>query len=115
MTKQKYIIEDGEVIGVKGEQHIKEYWFNFNGVDLKVLVTSEPKDSNGEKYHNFYIISQMFKQEPLNNLDIQEPSEIIEKMSEDKLLRFMEERAISFYLWYKYNRDYSITSEEIPI
>jgi hypothetical protein len=111
--ENKYIIEDGEVFGVEGEEIIKECWFNFNGLDFKVLVTSDPKDSNGEKYHNFYVISDMFKKEPLNNLDVQEPSEIIEKMTEKELLRFMEERAISFYLWYKYNRSYSIDSEQI--
>jgi len=113
--ENKYITEDGEVIGVKGEEHIKEFTFTYENNDFKVLVTSEPKDSNGEKYHNFYIITEMFKQEPLNNLDIQEPSEIIEKMTEKELLRLMEERAISFYLWYKYNRSYSINSEEIPV
>jgi hypothetical protein len=113
MEKQKYIIEDGEVLSVEGEENLKEQWFNFNGIELKVLVTSQPKDSNGEKYYNFYIISEMFKKEPLNNLDIQEPSEIIENMAEDELLRMMEERAISFYLWYKYNRSYGIDSEEI--
>lgn len=114
MVNNKYIIEDGEVIGVEGEKHVKEYWFNFNHTDLKVLVTSEPTDSNGEKYHNFYIISDRFKQEPLNNLDVQEPSEIVQKWTEEELLRFMEERAIAFYLWNKYGRDYSIDSEEIP-
>jgi len=112
--KNNYIIESGEVVGVEGEKHIKEYVFTYENIDFKVLVTSEPKDSNGEKYHNFYIITDIFKQEPLNNLDMQEPSEIIEKMTEKELLRLMEERAISFYLWNKYNRSYSIDSEEIP-
>jgi hypothetical protein len=112
--ENEYIFEDGEPIGVKGEKTIKEKWFNFNNFDFKVLVTSQPKDSNGEKYHNFYIISMAFKQEPLNTLDVQEPSDIVEKMTDKELLRFMEERAIGFYLWYKYNRTYSIDSEEIP-
>jgi len=112
--KQQYIKEYGEIVGVEGEEHIKEYVFTYENNDFKVLVTSEPIDTNGEKYHNFYIIMDMFKQEPLNNLDCQEPSEIIEKMTEGELLRFMEERAISFYLWAKYNRSYNIQSEEIP-
>lgn len=114
MKQQKYIIENEEILGVEGEDFFKEKYFNFDGVDYRVLMTKQPKDSNGEKYHNFYIITQMFKQEPLNNLDIQEPSEIIEKMADEEILRFMEERAISFYLWYKYNRSYTIDSEEIP-
>lgn len=110
----KYIFDDGEVLGVEGEEHIKEYVFTYENQDFKVLVTSEPKDSNGEKYHNFYIITDIYRKEPSNNLDIQEPSEIIEKMTKEELLRLMEERAISFYLWNKYNRSYSIDSEEIP-
>lgn len=112
--KYKYIVENGEVVNVEGEEHIKEEYFNFNGVDLKVMVTSQKIDKYKEKYHNFYIISNMFKKEPLNNLDIQQPSEIIEKMTDAELLRLMEERAISYYLWYKYHRDYSVISEEIP-
>jgi|TARA_R100001530_G_scaffold135867_1_gene114297 hypothetical protein len=113
--KDKYIICDGEVIGVNGEKTFKEEWFRFGNIDLKVLVTKCLKDSYGEEYYNFYIITEMFKQEPINNLDIQEPYEVVDKMTEKEILRFMEERAISFYLWYKYNRDYDISSEPQPI
>jgi hypothetical protein len=113
--ENKYIIDSyGDVLGVEGEETFKSHYYHFDNRPFHVLVTSEPKDSNGEKYHNFYIITDIFKQEPLNNLDIQEPSEIIENMTEKELLRLMEERAISFYLWYKYDRSYSIDSEEIP-
>lgn len=111
--EQKYIIEDGFIIGVGGEEFFKEESFKFNEIELRVLITKAPLDSLKEGYYNVYIISDMFKQEPINNLDLQEPYKYIESLTEKELSRFMEERAISFYLWFKYNRDYNITSEKI--
>ena len=105
--ENKYKIENGEIIGVVGEINKTEKSFNFGNIDLRVFVTKE------KEYYNFYILNEMFKQEPLNNLDIQEPLSFIDDLSEKELIRFMEERAITFYLWYKYNRDYSILSEKI--
>lgn len=107
--ENKYIINDDEIVGVEGEEFIREEEFNFNGNYLKVLITKE------KEYYNFYIITDIFKKEPLNNLDIQEPEEIYKELSEEEVLRFIEERAINYYLWFKYNRYYSILSEEIPI
>ena len=104
---QKYIIEDGYITGVEGEKLITERTFQYNFYEYRVMIT------NDGEYHNFYIITDKFQREPLNNLDVQEPTEVIKSMSEDDLFRFMEERAISFYLWDKYNRSYCVKSEEI--
>lgn len=113
--KEQYIKDEyDEVIGVKGEETFKDETFNINGMSLRTLLTKAPKDIHGEEYYNLYILTYEFKQEPLNNLDLQEPYKYIESLNEKELLRFMEERAISFYLWFKYNRTYDIQSEEIP-
>jgi len=104
----EYIKENNEITGVKGEETKLIENFNFGGWDYTCLVTLE-KD-----YYNFYIIDEHFKQEPLNNLRLQEEKKFFDKLTEEDKHRFMEELVIQHYLWFKYNRDYSIDSEEIP-
>lgn len=105
----QYIIEDDEIVGVEGEETKHSEYYNINHKDIQMLVTKE------DEYYNFYIIMHPFQQTPLNNLHCQELIPAIEEDNNTKdIKRFMEERVIAFYLWNKYNRDYSIDSEEIP-
>jgi len=103
----KYIKENNEIIGVNGEKTCFNETYNYENDYFTCLVTLN------DKYYNFYIIDNHFKQEPLNNLRLQEEEKIFIELSEEDKKRFIEELVISHYLWFKYNRDYTIESEEI--
>lgn len=80
---------------LKNEKFVYEKDFNFNYTDFNVLVTKE-KD-----YYNIYILCEMFIKEPLNTLQEQIP---INSISEEEIInpRFLEFKALEFYLWSKY-------------
>jgi hypothetical protein len=97
---RKYLYDDGEILGVEEEKTVKtEYFAKF---DTLVLVT---KDGD---YYNIYLINDNFRQEPLNNLYLQEPTEfdIPNRMQ-------LEIMVISHYLWFKYGKEFTIMSENI--
>lgn len=97
--KQNYnYVYGGVIVGVEGEETVKI--LNYERVDI--LVTRE------KEYYNIYIIHPAFKQEPLNNLYCQEP--ITNGEPSDLQLELY---AIQYDLWYRHNKDFSITYSEI--
>lgn len=117
MEKEKFIIENGEVIGVDNEKTITIEDFKYNGLDLRVLVTRQPTDSYNQNYFNVYVINYMFKLEPLNCLDHQ--TEVNGQTKEDFNRLFCETVAIQNYLWAVYGNpskdvvlNFSVTYEK---
>lgn len=92
----------GEIEGVEGEKTIKHITDYYNKFNTEVLITQE------EKYYNVYLINSAFQQEPLNNLYIQEPIDC--GIPSDLQIELW---VIEFYLWYKHNKDFSITYEDM--
>lgn len=98
--KNQYIINQGTIEGVEGEKTVKQ--ISFYKFDCEILITQE------KEYYNVYIIHDSFKQEPLNNLHLQEPLEF--GIPSDLQCEVI---AIGFYLWNKHNKDFSITFNDI--
>jgi hypothetical protein len=99
----KYITDNngcGLIYGVEGEETVKQ--LSFPKFNSEIMITKE------KEYYNVYIIHEAFQKEPLNNLHLQEPIEY--GVPSDLQC---EQWAIEYYLWYKHNKDFSITSEEI--
>ena len=86
--------------GVEDEQTVLR--IPFDKYNCLILVT------RFASIHNVYIIHEAFKKEPLNNLYLQQPV----KHGIPKALQ-LELYAIQYYLWYKHNKDFSITFEDI--
>lgn len=98
MINNKYLYDkDNNIIGVKGEKTIRIGTIK----DCIILITRQPKDSNGEKYYNFYIIDPLFKEEPTNNLNQQIPVE--QKI--DDWNKFIEQQFIQYYIWREFNKN----------
>ena len=93
----------------QGEKTIAQEVFYYENTEYKVLVTKDTKpDSNNELYYNIYVTNEYMKEEPLNNLALQEPQEAIKE--EDFNKEYCELRAIEFYLWFKYSTNEKVKS-----
>ena len=88
--------------GVTGEETVQN--INFTKFDTQVLVTKE------KEYFNIYIIHEAFKTEPMNNLYCQKP---IQYGIPTELQLYLY--VIQYRLWFKYNKDFSISYEEIDV
>ena len=112
-NKQKYIYdEDKNIIGVENEKHEQDFYLSVGNNLIRVLVTKE------KEYYNFYIIDEWFKQEPLNNLHLQEELKYWEMKSIKEKEQFLTEIIFNHYLWFKFNKfkfnkSFSITSEDL--
>lgn len=108
---------DGEIIGVENEKTINNlnFQYGFHKGNIRVLVTEQPTDSNGEDYFNIYIIDDFFKEEPLNCLFLQEPKENIKNPKEYFNKMRLEMWALQQYLWRTYSTNEKVLSFNVEV
>lgn len=106
-----------EVNGVEGEKTINSFMFQYgmHQGNIKVLVTEQPKDSNGEEFFNIYILDDSFKIEPMNNLFLQEPKESIKNPTKYFNKMRLEMFALQHYLWRNYSTNKKTLSFNVEV
>ena len=106
---QQYLMDknEGYIIGVEGEKYITANQLTLENHYFEVMITLK------DDYYNVYIVDDIFVREPLNNLKEQIPKEVVadpyKYFDEEKLFLMILEH----YLWVKYNKQASITMEEM--